>query len=390
MEKIMTYEEFSNLLWEKHALKGKWHEHEIDVMQIRNHVYVRGIVFKPIETFTSLSEALDQWSLDVPLWKIIRDSKIEDWEENRDFYAISLLDPELFSGYTELLHESSTRGAYHKDSPIELSSLAIAEQERACLYGVNFGERIYHTIEWRYLKEVLDNERILLRDPRTYNDKWESFLLEGVKEGVQASNDQFWGIMCWSRREESEGLWNNLVRGEKGDDASNQKSASQPEDPIGTQRVKIETTVAELLLAATQSLHMPDLWRRCRIGRVKYYDEFRIIDFRNQVLSLPDAELRLETFGNAYLQSLFMKRQPFDYEQEVRLVVQNSDKFEQYGNPKGFFLQWAPKRLIHEIVVNPGCCHEHFKIIKEELRERGFHRVRQSNLAKPFPFAKEG
>lgn len=382
----MTYEEFSDLLWEKQSLKGKWQGSEVHIMKENGCIYVKGSIDQPIETYPSISAALDSWSFRearTALSEFVEKSTSEDWEGSLDFADIAVLDNDLFTGPTQIRRNSLTFGKAMDDSSLEHSCILATEKINACLYGVSANMRIYHTLPWHRFKEMLENGRLFLKNPLEYNDRWESFLFNKNRNDSKG-NDMAWGISCWSLREESEGLWNNYVRGSRCTEDQSERS-SQEMSGLDLQMVKIETTVGDLLLAILDNFGQSAIWEKCRVGRVKYYDEFFLKKFKKHVYEKL-SNWGLGVFIQACLQSFFMKRLPYDYEQEVRLVALRSQDME-VGN-KGFYLKLksSPTCFIHEVVVNPNCRSDDYQTIKAELTNRWkIDRVRMSSLAKEIP-----
>ena len=354
-------------------------------MKENGHVYVKGPIGQPLETYPSLSAALDSWSLKearTELSELVEKSLPGDWVSGSDFADVAVLDPDLFTGPTQILRNSLTFGEATDDSSLERSCILTTERINACLYGVSANMRIYHTLPWHRFKEMLENGRLFLKNPLEYNDRWESFLLNKKRNGSQG-NDMAWGISCWSLREESEGLWNNNVRGTRRIEDQTERPP-QARSELDLQMVKIETTVGELLLAILGNFGQSAPWEKCRVGRVKYYDEFYLRRFKKHVYEkLYDKGC--DIFRQACLQSFFMKRLPYDYEQEVRLVTLREQTME--GADKGFYLKFtsSPTCFIHEVVVNPNCRPDYYQTIKGELAQMKICRVRMSSLAKDFP-----
>lgn len=222
---------------------------------------------------------------------------------------------------------------------------------------------------------MLENQCIFLKFPDAWHDQWEGFMFKNLNGPARDTFLHKFGISCWTTRDESEGIWNNYVRGHHGSIASQAKRVDS--EPCFTQRVKIQTTVADLLYTLGNRLEIGMPWNR--IGRVRYHDEFELRSFANQAWDQFGLEITKSHISHALLQSLFMKRQQYDYEQEVRLVVFSPGENDSSAN--GFFLECEPQRFIHEVVVNPDCSIDDFNAIKKELDNFGLDRVVLSRLA---------
>ena len=401
-DSTMTYEEFSNLLWEKQSLKLKWRKHEIQVMRSNGYVYVKGPAGHCIETFSSLSEALDKWWIKEErdsLATIVTETTLNNCVRDTEFAENAILDPKLFTGPTKLHRDSISFGRSVDSNFPEQDCISMFENICSCLYDVLPGERIYRTLEFWQLGQMLDRKspKIHFSDPCIYHDSCESFIIGD--SGEMSRKGFLWGVSCWSSREESEGIWNNYVRGSRQTN-DNKSEQHPPSNQINTseehpvkkerpeyekQRVKIETTAEELLAAIIDSFDKPEVWKRCRLGRVRYHDEFYIRAFKNRVDALRKEGRTCEASVYASLQSLFMKRCQYDYEQEIRLVLHCQHDMKMSEKGVYLSLKRAPQTLIHEVVVNPDCSDENFKKIKLKLKRLGIDRVIKSNLSKAFP-----
>ncbi len=376
----MTYEEFCSLLWEKQSLKGVWNKHEIRLLFARGHIYVESFPSNLLEVFPSLPIAFDQYCLEesqTTLGKIIDESDSTNWQKDAFFFKVALLDPLLIAGPTQLHRSSITRGKEREDSSLEYDCLRRMELSQSILYNLLLGDSVFHTLEFWRLKEMLENHCIFLKFPDAWHDQWEGFMFKQLEGPARDTFLHKFGISCWTARDESEGIWNNYVRGCAPCCHGSVASQRIDSNPFCTQRVKIQTTVADLLYTLGSRLKIGMPWNR--IGRVRYHDEFELRSFANQAWEQFGLETTKGHISHALLQSLFMKRQQYDYEQEVRLVVFSPDENKQSAN--GFFLECEPQRFIHEVVVNPDCSIEDFNAIKKELEKYGLDRVVLSRLA---------
>ena len=392
----MTYEQLVYKLRKYQAVKIHWDDHEIDIMLNKGFVCIESIPSVPLQVFHTLSQALDQWyypEVRVSLREII--DKVDEKRicSNLTFREIAYLDPNLLVAPTNLQRNSMTGGVTSPDSSLEHNVQCMIESISACLYNVTLETRIYQTLEWRRLKEMLDRKRILFKNPLTYHDAWESFMFRKYvwEEGKDESQLQLtecgknFYCSCWSVCDESDGIWNNRIRGR-----SINKTYSKPHKSVDYQAVKIETTVGDLMvhLGLDKICPLQDIWKNFRIGRVGYFDEFKLRTFKEQSLSLIESR---NAFSLGYylpcliMQSLFMKRKHFEYEQEVRLLLIDNIELKSLQRRKsGVFLQTNPCQWIHEVVVHPDCLEKDYKDIRNQLYQYGIDRVVKSPLSRKF------
>ena len=389
----MTYEQIVYKLRQFQAVEIHWGNHEINILLNKGFIYVESLPAVPLLVFHNLSTALSQWrypELMLSLGEIMDMVEEKDVCSNSVFREIALLDPNLLVEPTNLLRDSITYGIICQDSSPEHNIQCEVESISSCLYNVTLETKIDQTLEWRWLKEMLDRKRILLKNPLTYHDVWESFMFhkyvweDGADEsqGQLAGADKNFYCSCWSACEESEGMWNNHVRGtlSKQDHSKRDESEDSP-------MVKIETTVGHLLLSLGLSkiCLTQNIWNSFRAGRVGYFDEFDLRTFKEKSFSMIETQkdFRLSyRFPHLIMQSFFMKCKQFEYEQEVRLVLKDNYELKALQRDEfGVYFQTDPRRWIHEIVVHPDCVENDYKDILKQLSMHGIDTVVMSPLS---------
>lgn len=401
----MTYEQFVYKLREYHAVKIHWDRHEIDIMLNNGFVCVESFPLAPLQVFHNLSVALDKWcypEVSVTLGKIINNVDDINICSNPSFREVAFLDPNLLVEPTNLQRNSITGGVMYSDSSVERNVQAMIESMSACLYNVTLETKIYQTLEWRWLKEMLENKRILFRNPSDYHDAWENFMFrkydweggadEGLGQLAEASKNFY--CSCWSVCEESDGIWNNRSRGRSFEDncpmQDDSKGSHNEDQSIDSQCLKIETTVGGLLcsLKLDKLFGGENIWKNFRAGRVKYFDEFELRTFKERTLHMMETrkDFRLQfCLSHLIVQSFFMKRKQFEYEQEIRLVLLDDGKLKSLERDnKGVYFPTEPCRWIHEVVVHPDCPDENYQDILKQLSAYGIDRVVKSPLTPRF------
>lgn len=392
----MTYEQFVYKLRQFQAVKVHLADYEIDILLNKGYICVGSLSAVSLQVFHNLPDAFGQWYHSEDrrtLGEIIKKIDDKNVYNNPAFRDISILDPELLVEPTNLQRNSVTRGVTFSDSSVERDVQCMVDSISACLYNVTLETKIYQTLEWRWLKEMLDRKRILFKSPLTYHDAWESFMFRKYvwEEGTDESQLQLtecgknFYCSCWSVCEESDGIWNNQIRGKP----SRQKSPN-PDESEDALVVKIETTVGHLLssLGLDKLCLAQNIWKYFRIGTVGYYDESELRTFKEQSVRM--IKTRKELGLNYYLpyfivQSFFMKRKQFEYEQEVRLVLMDSIELKTLKRKKrGVYFQSNPCSWIHEVVVHPDCRAKDYKKICNELHKYGIDNVIKSPLSRQF------
>ena len=390
----MTYDQFVDRLRKFQSVRIHWKNHKIDILLNKGFVLVESIPSAHLQVFHNLSEALGRWCYPEAgntLGQIITEIDDKEVKSNSAFREIAFLDPNLLVGPTDLQRNSMTGGVSFSDSSLEHRVQSTEESLSSCLYNVTLDTKIYQTLEYRWLKRMLDKNEILFRNPSSYHDAWESFMFykydwEDASDECRAQltgTEKYFYCSCWSTCEESDGIWNNHIRGtSSGDDNT------KCEELVDSQIVKIETTVGELLVSRGLDKLFGGLnvWKNLRAGAVGYFDEFELRTFKEQTLRM--IETRKDFSLQFYLpyllwQSFFMKRKQFAYEQEVRFVLLDNTELkslQRNQDSSGVFLQTEPQRWIHEIVVHPDGL-EFYDAICHQLSCFGIDRVVMSPLS---------
>ena len=403
----MKYDYLVYKLRKSQAVKIHWNNHEIDILLNKGFVWVESIPAAPLQVFHSLPEALDQWyypEVRTTLNEIIKEVEDEEINSNPTFREIAFLDPNLLVGPTNLQRNSITGGAIYSDSSPEHIVRCLEESLSSCLYNVTLATKIYQTLEWRRLKEMLDKNEILFKNPLYYHDAWESFIFrkydweeDGDEFGAQLTGvEKHFYCSCWSACEESDGIWNNHIRGtSSGDNYSKNNDSkhndrSKREESEDSPIIKIETTVGELLSSfdLDKFLGGRNIWQNFRAGAVSYFDEFELRTFKERTLHIIELlkDSRLQ-FYLPYLlwQSFFMKRKQFEYEKEIRFVLfdnANWKSLPRNQDSPGVFLRTTPRKWIHEVVVHPDCTEPDYENIRNRLLDFGIDSVVMSPLSK--------
>lgn len=212
---------------------------------------------------------------------------------------------------------------------------------------IDYNTPIYRIFPLDRLLEALKDKQFCLVKPKAWDDPYENFVLKSkgiTKNNIEVSLEPImerYYAQCWSLKEECDGLWRNYTRKscEKCNFDEFKKNHGKP--PISA---KVKTTVGKLMDAfydESNKFHSICYY----IGKVKYveYDDIKeVAKNALEVATCPDNSLQIMT--------LLMKRKPFEYEQEVRLIYCKTDD-DNLG--KLFKFDIDPNNLIDEIILDP-------------------------------------
>lgn len=233
---------------------------------------------------------------------------------------------------------------------------------------------IYRYMKLDYLIDMLKNQRNILVKPKMWEDPFENLLYNTPYLSPSGNylkllgGDRHYG-QCWTLKQESYAMWKLYC----------------PDSCC----VKIKSTVGKifepLYKICKEKLdyinQKPDnlgegerFFFQAIIGKVEYLEEDELI------AKLQDnyKEKATDTTQLGLLESFLVKRQPFDYEEEVRIIY---DHFEQPCELVLKSYPIEPNDVIEQIVLNPYLETQLIEIISEKLRQFGYtNPIIKSNL----------
>lgn len=204
---------------------------------------------------------------------------------------------------------------------------------------------IYRIISLERLLELFLTKTNTLVKPKMWEDVFENFIL---KSSVRLCNgeiveynlhDRIYG-QCWTLQNASDAMWRIYSSDKKG--------------------LRIRTTIrklAESLGNAQPSL--PDV--RCRIGRVEYLSEKKLMEVANSTFD--DSGIGVDEL----FRSLLVKRRAFLHESEVRALYEELDDIS-FSNDL-YRYKIDPHYLIDQIMIDPRRSYEEFIGIKNIIQE---------------------
>jgi len=236
---------------------------------------------------------------------------------------------------------------------------------------------IYRVFTKKRFEEMLFDKQLALVRPALWDDPHENFLLsmpvvnDGETIGVEPIRQSYYG-QCWTLKEESDAIWRIYAPNKDG--------------------VRVKTTAKKLGDVLRNRTVQQDMlqhsFHKCFLGKVRYSD------FTDQLNLMTDDKKRLitiadDTTGLAPARTLFLKRDAFSHEEEVRAVYVTVG--ERPAIPYGDVLYFDidPSDFIEEICFDPRM----LSVWKEEqakLWEKGITiKMFCSSLYAPLPQALE-
>ncbi|SNY98246.1 DUF2971 domain-containing protein [Halomonas sp. hl-4] len=205
---------------------------------------------------------------------------------------------------------------------------------------------IYRIISIERLIELFSNKKNVLVSPRKWEDPFENFILKSkarLSDGEIADfgfRDDFYG-QCWTRHKASDAMWRIYSPESSG--------------------VRIRTTIPKLANSLAVGLQP---WQnvQCFIGKVKYLNNKRMMDFANTVFK---GKINPEAYELA--KTLLIKRPAFKHENEVRLLY-----FEKENGKSGSIYEYDidPHSLIDQIMIDPRLDCSEFRKVKADIQSK--------------------
>ena len=185
--------------------------------------------------------------------------------------------------------------------------------------GINisdFDRTIYRVFKLDRFKQLLIDCQLGLVRPSTWADPFENFFLrcdvieENGDKGSLESLYKSWYGQCWTYTQESDALWRIY-----GDDV---------EKGLKNQGVRVKTNIRKLFSCFWDD---DDIHSRNKyyIGAVKYYERREIEELMNST-SFFDAAIGCR--NHVFAEMLCIKRLEFKHEDEVRLLYNDVDIYE--------------------------------------------------------------
>ena len=221
--------------------------------------------------------------------------------------------------------------------------------------------KIYRVDTLEHVLSMIGRNRLWLSSPSSWEDPWEDPIWRHIGCSERSDDVEFdCFALCFSTQPSCEAIWQRMRS--KG------------------RIVRIETTVEKLL----SSIKIPnkddiaEIDKQVFFGSVEYLDEAQEKQFKREICHFLNRDEGNGKTDIARVASLFVKRKPFEYEQEFRLVFR--PKRLSGKQSRCFYeLDLDPKTLIESVQVDPWCGDYEYKMI---ARQFGFE-FSKSTLAMP-------
>ena len=240
-------------------------------------------------------------------------------------------------------------------------------------FSFNLDTPIYKYIPLKYVKIMIENKKLLALPVSSWEDVYENWLEKHLKRGLPVEK---WKSLptalgqCWTTEEESDAMWRIYSKIEKQIDGI--------DNCYDNMAIRIKTTPRKLL---EQLLKNKKENETIFIGPVDYLERDKFEERRRTILKAYKSNPE-----KALANSFFIKRNPFEHEKEVRIIVIPKTKC------KSVEYDITPDFLIDEFVIDPRIQRKDYYIICKKFIEIGVsvNKVRQSELYQwnPFPIIK--
>ena len=238
------------------------------------------------------------------------------------------------------------------------------QKEDNILNDLNLDLKIYRIISISRFKELIENNELVLVNPEKWEDPFENFFLKGNAidnngSKIDLSNlREAWYGQCWTINDDTDAMW---------------RIYSPDKDAI-----RISTTVRKLYDAIydTTDSFAP---LKFFIGKVNYNTIDELNDFMNKN-SFWNIALGGQNDGFAKL--LCVKREAFSHENEVRILVNESDSKKVSKNKGLYKIDINVSTLIDDLCLDPRLDEEEYKKYQNEIKQISDLPISQSNLYK--------
>ena len=244
---------------------------------------------------------------------------------------------------------------------------------------VDLDAPLYRIMSIDRLYDLLNNRHLGMVHPQVWDDPYEVFLMrsygitsQGQGVGFEPITNSLYGL-CFSLREECDGLWRSFSASSCVQCSLCDWYHKHGKQPL---TVKIKTTGRKLMDAfynINDPFHVVSYW----IGKVDYLNASQIQTIINNGM----ANVTDDTAVNL-IKTLLVKRIPFAYEEEVRLLFFKSSTTpsSQLITPKLYFFNVDPNLLIDEIEFSPWVDEKDVNLHTSKIRKSFNGNVTRSKL----------
>jgi len=221
--------------------------------------------------------------------------------------------------------------------------------------NLDLTETIYRIFDWKYFIKDLNTTKLTLPQTKSWlkRDPYENLILnsEVSYHGESGKIGNIYYGSCWTLLSDCDGMWRNF----KADENSC--------------AVKVKTN-AKKLITAIYDINDFAHDNRFFIGKVKYVKEQYISELFKRTYKMDELD-----DGFVFLEYLFIKRQQFKYEHEIRVIIKGND------DKRTIRIPFDPNLLIEEIVLDPAISNTEFLDKKKQIENAGYQGpILHSNL----------
>jgi|SaaInlStandDraft_1057018.scaffolds.fasta_scaffold160936_1 hypothetical protein len=210
-------------------------------------------------------------------------------------------------------------------------------------------EFVYRFLPMEFLLDTIHNNRMIFTNPSKWNDPFDNFLFKISDIDPKKSFTSSLFCQCLTTNHHSEAYWKTY--GGSGFAA----------------RLKINTSEYLNFIEGREN----QFW----IGKMEYLNETKLIENIKAIQNLK-SDLSKSNVSNSFLEAFFYKRKPFEYENEVRLLIKS--KPTKNGLKR---IKIKDHSFIKEIKLDPRMGKNEETAWKEHLKKRNFE-VTKSHLFK--------
>lgn len=245
--------------------------------------------------------------------------------------------------------------------------------------NVDLDAPLYRIMRYDRLCDILRNNRLGMVHPQCWDDPYEVFLMrsygltsQGQNVGFEPVTQSLYG-MCFTLKRECDGMWRSFTANSCAECSFCKWLSRHGKQPI---TVKVKTTGRKLMNAfydINDPFHSLCYW----IGKVDYLTS-------NEISQMISDGINLITDNTAVnlIRTLLVKRKPFVYEEEVRLLfnMSNDKPADQLDPPDLYYFQINPNVLFDEIEFSPWVSENDVNKLTKEISKHYSGKISRSSL----------
>ena len=187
--------------------------------------------------------------------------------------------------------------------------------------------KIYRILSQEHFFQMFKEKKNVLVQPSQWRDKFENLVLQSPIKSFSSGGGDFSFrddvyAQCWTLDKESDAMWQIYSN--------------------GVNTVKIRTTVGKLI-NGLRNTSPPGGY--CYISEVDYISETQLREFVRNIFK---CDMTIEDIAR----SLLVKRTPYEYEKEIRLIYIESENKKKHEDDI-YKYSIDPDDMIEQVVLNP-------------------------------------